>query len=75
MNPYLSHELADAHIHDLRRAAAQHAAARAAGHRPRGGGRYLHPALLRHQIGFTLIEAGLRLVGGAAEPAGLHTSS
>lgn len=55
MNPVLASELADCRVRDLRRAAA-----RRAGHHHR-------PAPLRCQIGFALIEAGLRLVTAAAD--------
>jgi len=79
MNPVLASELADCHVRDLRHAAARRGAAphasRAAIPRPRRAGHRHDPAPLRRQVGFALIEAGLRLVTADAEPGGLHTSS
>ena len=74
MNPVLASELADSHVRDLRQEAAQRATRAAAIH-PRRVGYHRGSAPLRRQVGFVLIEAGLRLVAGAGEPAGLQPSS
>jgi hypothetical protein len=74
MNPVLASELSDRHISDLRHEAGRRAP-RAAVARPRRAGRNRGPAPLRRQVGFVLIEAGLRLVAGAGEGTGLNTSS
>ncbi|HEX6452201.1 MAG TPA: hypothetical protein VF060_22415 [Trebonia sp.] len=79
MNPVLASELADCRVRDLRHAAARRELARRANRaavaRSWRAGHHHGPAPLRRQVGFALIEAGLRLVTSTAEPAGLHTSS
>lgn len=63
MIPFPASQLAACRTRDLRRAA-----------RPRRARHDRYPDSLRRQVGFALIEAGLRLVAGAAEPDA-HTSS
>ena len=65
MNPQIPRSLADQHISDLRRQAAQHAAA--AAHRDRDRRR---APRLRRRIGLVMIDAGTRLL--ATTPARDH---
>jgi len=57
MNPHISRSLADQHISDLRRQAAQYAAA--AAHRDRDSS---HAPRLRRWIGLVMIDAGSRML-------------
>jgi hypothetical protein len=60
MNPQIPRSMADQHISELRRQAAQHAAA-AAAHRDRDRSRA--PRLrLRRRIGLVMIDAGSRML-------------
>ncbi|HEX6451181.1 MAG TPA: hypothetical protein VF060_17150 [Trebonia sp.] len=61
MNPVLVGELANRHISGLRDEAARRAS-QAEAARSRRAGRHRGLAPLRRQVGFVLIEAGLRLV-------------
>lgn len=63
---YLTSQLANCHIADVRRAAATQVTWHKEHHQR---------TPLRRRVGFALIEAGLRLVSGAAEPAGTPTIS
>jgi hypothetical protein len=64
MNPYLTAALADQRIREVRNQAARHhsSSPRPA---PQPGNHPLNHVRLRHRIGMTLVEAGLRLLATA----------
>jgi hypothetical protein len=66
MNPQLASDLAACHARDLRRGSEQHRRRAHARALTTADGRR-RPSPLRRQIGFKLMEAGLRLVATAAD--------
>jgi hypothetical protein len=64
MNIHMTEALATSHIADLHRAAAGN---RSGSHRSAAPARdSVRLPRVRHRVGFTLVEAGLRLMAGAA---------
>jgi len=66
MNPHLASDLATRHAIDLQRTAGQRPR-RSAPPAPRALSRGHRPSLLRRQVGFRLVEAGLHLLSGPAD--------
>jgi hypothetical protein len=62
MNPELANDLATSHLRDLRQLGEEHRR-----QTPTTANRRHRPFPLRRQIGFRLVEAGLHLMGTAAD--------